>query len=83
MSADERNGRSTRPHTAVHRVGKAGLALLALFVVGVLSAGALAEVGPLAVLTGSSSSSTETSTATTGTNTTGTTSTSTSTHTTT
>ena len=64
MSSDQRNGRHVRPKSNVHRNLKLGLALLALFVVGAMSAGALAEGGAfsaLGALTGSSSEETTTS----------------------
>ncbi len=64
MSSDQRGGRRVRPKSNVHRNLKVGLALLALFVVGAMSAGALAEGGAfsaLGALTGSSSEETTTS----------------------
>ena len=61
MSSNQRNGRSARPSRNVQRTLKIGLALLALFLVGAMSAGALAGGGAfsaLGALTGSSSDET-------------------------
>jgi uncharacterized repeat protein (TIGR01451 family) len=72
MSRKGHSGRSVRSHSTVQRNLKIGLALLALFLVGALCAGALAEGGALSALgalTSSDSSSTETSTDTTATDT--------------
>ena len=81
MKGTRRDERSVRSHSRIQRSLKVGLALLALFLVGAMSAGALAEGGAfsaLGALTGSDSSSTETTTDPTSSETTDTTATDTS-----
>ena len=62
MGRRELGRREARPWTGVQRGAKAGLAVLGLFLVGLPAAGALAEAGPLDLLTSTSSTSGSTDT---------------------